>query len=722
MIFLILITLIFYLSVFGITTNKFNNKITNKILEINKSINLDLNNVNFLLNPYNFSVKIVTINPKIFLEDNQLQLKSIKTEISLKTLVNSEFLIDNLKISTKAIKIRDAILFARSFKNSTELFLLNKFTKNGFLTADIKLNFDNKRKVINDYQINGFIEKSEFDLLNQYNIKDFNFYFDINKNRYSLTKINGNINDIKLSSPSIKVDKKKDFFLVKGNVATIEKNFDVKQLSILPGSFLTNLDIETIKFSSINDFSFNLSKKLKINDLNIKSEVMLKQLDIKKNLLSLKSYLPNFNEKIKFENHKIKIDYNKKVFDIKGSGDVLIDEKPDSLKYQISKNNDQLFFETKINLKNKRLIIEFLDFEKVKGSDSSILIKGILKKNNQIKFDLISFKEKNNKILFKDIILNKDFKLTSIDSFDINYLNNNDIRNQLILKKNNSNYTIEGENFDASRLINEVMDEDSKDSSIFDNLNTKLNLKINKTYIDEINFINELSGILSFKNNKIIDAKLGSTFSNKKKINLSISINGKKEKIIRLDTDYPDPLIKRYDFIKGFEGGYLNYYSVKKNGITNSLLVIDNFKVKEMPVFAKILGLASLQGIADLLTGEGIRFSNFEMKFSNQEGLMTIEELYAIGPAVSIMIDGYIESKKLISLRGTLVPATTINNSIASIPLLGNILIGKKSGEGVFGVSFKIKGAPKDLKTKVNPIKTLTPRFITRTLEKIKKN
>jgi len=722
MIFLILISLIFYLSVFGITTNKFNNKITNKILEINKSINLDLNNVNFLLNPYNFSVKIVTINPKIFLEDNQLQLKSIKTEISLKTLVNSEFLIDNLKISTKAIKIRDAILFARSFKNSTELFLLNKFTKNGFLTADIKLNFDNKRKVINDYQINGFIEKSEFDLLNQYNIKDFNFYFDINKNRYSLTKINGNINDIKLSSPSIKVDKKKDFFLVKGNVATIEKNFDVKQLSILPGSFLTNLDIETIKFSSINDFSFNLSKKLKINDLNIKSEVMLKQLDIKKNLLSLKSYLPNFNEKIKFENHKIKIDYNKKVFDIKGSGDVLIDEKPDSLKYQISKNNDQLFFETKINLKNKRLIIEFLDFEKVKGSDSSILIKGILKKNNQIKFDLISFKEKNNKILFKDIILNKDFKLTSIDSFDINYLNNNDIRNQLILKKNNSNYTIEGENFDASRLINEVMDEDSKDSSIFDNLNTKLNLKINKTYIDEINFINELSGILSFKNNKIIDAKLGSTFSNKKKINLSISINGKKEKIIRLDTDYPDPLIKRYDFIKGFEGGYLNYYSVKKNGITNSLLVIDNFKVKEMPVFAKILGLASLQGIADLLTGEGIRFSNFEMKFSNQEGLMTIEELYAIGPAVSIMIDGYIESKKLISLRGTLVPATTINNSIASIPLLGNILIGKKSGEGVFGVSFKIKGAPKDLKTKVNPIKTLTPRFITRTLEKIKKN
>jgi hypothetical protein len=96
--------------------------------------------------------------------------------------------------------------------------------------------------------------------------------------------------------------------------------------------------------------------------------------------------------------------------------------------------------------------------------------------------------------------------------------------------------------------------------------------------------------------------------------------------------------------------------------------------------------------------------------------------LYAIGPAVSILIDGYIQNKKLISLRGTLVPATTINRTIAAIPLLGKILVGDKSGEGVFGVSFKIKGSPKDLKTSVNPIKTLTPRFITRTLEKIKKN
>ena len=151
------------------------------------------------------------------------------------------------------------------------------------------------------------------------------------------------------------------------------------------------------------------------------------------------------------------------------------------------------------------------------------------------------------------------------------------------------------------------------------------------------------------------------------------------------------------------------------------LLNIFDFKVKEMPALTKLLSLASLQGIADLMTGEGIRFKEFEMNFKNERKLMTINEIYAIGPAISILINGYIDSGKLVSLRGTLVPATTLNKVIGSLPLIGKILVGKKTGEGVFGVSFKIKGAPKNLKTTVNPIKTLTPRFITRTLEKAKK-
>ena len=131
--------------------------------------------------------------------------------------------------------------------------------------------------------------------------------------------------------------------------------------------------------------------------------------------------------------------------------------------------------------------------------------------------------------------------------------------------------------------------------------------------------------------------------------------------------------------------------------------------------------MASLQGIADTLSGEGVRFDSFEMKSNTEGNVINVEDALAMGPAVSILLKGYVNKGKIVSLRGTLVPATKLNSIIASIPIVGDILVGKKTGEGVVGVSFKMKGPPKDIKTTVNPIKTLTPRFIVRAVEKMKK-
>ena len=721
-IFLLVICLIVYLSFVGIKTEKFNEIIVNKILEINKNIELELKDVKFLLDPYNFKVKIVTVNPAIILNSNKIFIKRIKTNISLRALIFDEFSIDDVEISSKPIMLKDIILLARSFNDSVKLFLLDRTVKEGFLSANIKLKFDENGKIKDDYQIKGFIKKIKFDLLNKFNVNNLNFEFDIKKNKYSFTEIKTDVNDIKIASPIIEINQKKDLFFVKGKILTAEKEFNVEQLSIFFDSLLKKINLEKIKFSSVSDFSFNINKNLTYSDLDIKSKINLDQLILKNDFINLKPYLPNSNEILNFVNQKIAINYNKNNLEIKGNGDFSIKNKFDSISYQIIKDNDKFIFETKTNLKNTKLLINFLNYEKKENLPATILIKGSIKKNNKTRFDLISLVEKENKIIFKNLNLNKDFKITSIDSFNFNYMNSNNIKNELFMKKDNLSYTIKGETFDATKLINKIMDSKDDNSIIFDNFNPKINLKINKTYIDQIYFVNNLLGTLSFKNNKIVDLNLRSIFSNNKTITLTIKTNDKQEKITKLYTDYPKPLVKRYKFIKGFEKGYLDYYSVKKNGISNSLLIIDNFKVKEVPIFAKLLSLASLQGIADLLTGDGIRFTDFEMKFINNKKLMIIEEMYAIGPAVSIMMDGHIQSNKLVRLKGTLVPATTINRAIASIPVLGSILVGKKTGEGVFGVSFKIKGAPKDLKTSVNPVKTLTPRFITRTLEKIKKN
>ena len=107
---------------------------------------------------------------------------------------------------------------------------------------------------------------------------------------------------------------------------------------------------------------------------------------------------------------------------------------------------------------------------------------------------------------------------------------------------------------------------------------------------------------------------------------------------------------------------------------------------------------------------------------NNNKGFLKLEELYAVGPSISVLMEGYKESSGLISLRGTLVPAKNLNKFISKIPVIGKIVIPKDVGEGLFGVSFKIKGMPGEVKTTINPIKTLTPRFITKALEKAKKS
>ena len=721
---IILASTIFYLSFYGVNTTKFNDNIKSEVQNISKKINLELNSVKLLLNLKDLSINVKTFGPKLIVDNNKLELENITTNISIKSFLKDDFSIDDLQISTRIINLKDLILLARSIKNSPELFMLDNIIKDGILAGDINLNFDNKGKVKKDYEIKGFIKKAKLSILKKHSIDDLNFIFNIKNKNFELKDIEGNYNEVNLTLPSVKIIEKKNQFLINGKLISKKNNIDVKLLNNIFTDSFKKFNINDIDFSSDSDFNFSLNKKFKVNDFVFKSNINLNKLVYKNNLLNIKKYLPNFREFIELENHQIYISYQKDKIEIRGNGEIKIQKKVDRFDYEILKNNDQYTFNTNININKNPLLIEILQYNKKEDVKSILKLNGSYKNSEQIEFNSISFKESNNNFLIKKLNLNNKFDILDIEEIKLSFINNIGIKNQINLKKNKNNYSISGKSFDLSKIITESLNNsnDKGSPSIFKNFNSVINIKIEKAYLDNVSFVNNVVANIHYKNDEITKLDLDSSYSNKKKLTLTINTNSNNEKITTFFSGNPQSLIKEYKFINGFEEGVLDFYSIKKDGKSNSLLTIDNFKIKEVPVFAKLLSLASLQGIADLLNGEGIRFSDFEMKFSSEKGLMTIEEMYAIGPAVSILMDGYIESKKVISLRGTLVPATTINRSIASIPLIGGILVGKKVGEGIFGVSFKIKGPPKNLKTTVNPIKTLTPRFITRTLEKIKKD
>ena len=113
----IILAVTFYLSFYGINTKSFNNRIKSEILKINKTANVELKSVKFLLDPLNLSINIKTLEPELFINNRKLELEFINTNISLKSFINKEFLIDKLQISTKAIELKDLVLMARSLNN-----------------------------------------------------------------------------------------------------------------------------------------------------------------------------------------------------------------------------------------------------------------------------------------------------------------------------------------------------------------------------------------------------------------------------------------------------------------------------------------------------------------------------------------------------------------------------------------------------------------------------
>ena len=194
------------------------------------------------------------------------------------------------------------------------------------------MNFDKNGTIKSDYKINGHIKDTKLSLLGKYSIKDLNFFFKIKNNDYTLLNLETNFNQIDFLSSLINIKKKENTFLVDGKLISKKKKIDLKSLTNLFEKDFKFSNIKDIDFSSDNNFSFNINKNFKVNDLIIKSKISLDKLNYVNTLPGLEKYLPSFKKSIQLKDHEIVINYTKNKIDIIGKGDLLIEDKLDSLK------------------------------------------------------------------------------------------------------------------------------------------------------------------------------------------------------------------------------------------------------------------------------------------------------------------------------------------------------------------------------------------------------
>lgn len=203
----------------------------------------------------------------------------------------------------------------------------------------------------------------------------------------------------------------------------------------------------------------------------------------------------------------------------------------------------------------------------------------------------------------------------------------------------------------------------------------------------------------------------------------SLAPGGIGERFLTVNSDDAGRLMAGLSITDRVKGGTLKLLArlpeapqTGKAEPANGRLTVEGFRVMRMPILAKLLTVGSLGGMSDLLNGEGIAFERLEAPFTLSASKVTLGAARAYGPAVGITMEGAVPrgaGAGSLDLKGTLVPAYTLNTFLGYVPMLGPLLVSRK-GEGVIGYTYAISGAPEDPRVFVNPLSALAPGFLRR--------
>ncbi len=705
-----IVSLILILSTLGIETNKFNKLISDKVLQ-SKNIKLDLDTIKFKINPKKISLFLETQNPKIWYRNTLVPVRDIKVYIDVLSLVKQDPKIKQINLRLKELDIMQLNKLSMLIKPSNFKSLINNKIKEGKLISEIEIFLDDEGSLKN-YIAKGSVKNLKIELINDFNFTKTNLNFFADKNDILIKNIFGEIADIKISDGDIKLNLEEGVKLNSNFNSKI--NFDEKTFqnyAKLLKKYKLDDKIKSLNAQLNNNLSIYLDKTYKIKNYNytISGNVEKSKFELPQPIKN--DFMIEEIKEIYFSDLKIKTIFSPKNINLFGDGKYSFDNS-DFLKINFKNNfnNDLMNLKLDFNYKNS-FELALINFKKKNNSISNISID-LDKKVNVYKINSLNFKEGKNIIKIIDLIF-KQKKFLSFKKIEVVTKNNN------FSIKNNRKIIIKGNKFDATNLPKFFSNKGNKNN--FERLNSKIEINfenVNAPLSEKLQNFNLLGEI---KKGQFIKISSKGDFGGENYIDISMKRDKKTDKrYLEIYSDLTRPLLTEYNFFKGLSGGKLLFTSLIDGQKSNSKLKIENFKLVNAPGVVKLLSLADLGGLADLAEGEGLSFDVLEIDMEKNNNILKLNEILALGPSMSVLMEGYQDANGLTSLRGTLVPAKTLNKMISKIPVIGNIVIPKEVGEGLFGISFKMKGTKGKIKTTINPIRTLTPRFIQKIIDRNK--
>ena len=711
----ILSLLLVFLSTTGIETKRFNSLITKKIKESNTNIDLNLDTIKFKLDIREISLFLEAKNPSINFKEIKLPIKDIKAYVNFLSLIKSENKFEKISLNFNQISFENIKKISSMLKPSNFSSFLNNKLVEGKLNIQIEFYF-NKNNEIENFITKGSIEDAKINYEKEIFLENTNFTFFADNTDILIKSFLGKFGPLDIKDGDAKIQISPEISIETNFLSNIKIDNKLKKEYDFFNQFLNLNSLENLNGEFNNTLFVNLDKTLKIKNFNFKNsgKIINAKLNLQK---SIKNFLIEDSLKfiiVKDTEINTLIDSNKNSIEIKG-------------KYSFN-NNNFLDFESE-NIINKDILkskiranidekieIELINYTKPKEIIAEVTIE-LEKFGDNLKLKNLNYAQGKNSIVINDLKFQKgifsNLKKASVKTFSKKILNN-DFK---ILF--GDKIVIEGNKFDASNLPKFI--NQKKSDNNLKKLNKNIEINIAKVIAPLSEKLLKFRLIGKIERGKFIKISSKGDFGNNNFLDITMKSDKlRKKKYLEIYSDITKPLLTEFSFFRGLTGGKLLYTSIIEDNSSTSKLKIENFKVVNAPNMVKLLTLADLGGLADLAEGEGISFETLEIDIDQTDELIKINEILALGPSISVLMDGY-QDKNVTSLRGTLIPAKTLNKMISRIPLIGDIIIPKEVGEGLFGISFKMKGPKGKIKTSINPIRTITPRFIQKIIDKNKK-
>ena len=714
-IFLSAISFVIILSTFGIETNKFNNLISQKINDSDNNINIELSTIKFKIDLKELSLFLETKDPLLDYRKVKIPAKNLKVYINFLSIVKSDINIQKVNLQLNQLDLQNLKKLSFILKPSNLTSYLNNKVEKGKLNTEIEI-YLNEDNLIENFIAKGSVVDLKAKVIDRIEIDKTNFTFFADQTDILLKNILSKNEffeiydgDLKLSlSPEISLQTNFKTVVEVENKANNYIDFFTKIESLR--------DINYLKAELNNFITLNFDKTYKVKKYNYRSSGKVLDMSFIFSKPFENTFLNKKVNQILLKDTKFEADFDLKKNKINFDGKYAFDEK-NFLNFNLANIIKDNILKLKLNADYEEAInFDLINYHKPKGINANLSLD-LKKEKNKIEFNEINYKEEKNSILIKNLIFHKK-KFHSLDKISVKTYDNDEKNNDFTILFKNI-ISIKGNQFDARNLPKILNNKESENR--FSNLNTQIDIDLSNIIAPVSEKIKNFKLIGKIENGKFSKISSKGDFGNNNFLDISMKNDKNNNKrYLEVYSDLTKPLLTEYSFFKGLTGGKLLYSSVIDKNSSNSKLKIENFKVINAPGMVKLLSLADLGGLADLAKGDGITFESLDITMEKSDEKLQINEILALGPSISVLMEGY-QDVNVTSLRGTLIPAKTLNRMISKIPLIGDIVIPKEVGEGLFGISFKIKGPPGKTKTTINPIRTITPRFIQKIIDRNKK-